>query len=367
MEARLVPVVLVAVAFFSLGANYRTSNFMVTARSPEFAKQVGDQAEVFRKKLSIEFTGRELGPWREPCPITVTTGANLGAAGETSFGFINGTPVGWTMSIQGSPERVLDAVLPHEVLHTIFATHFGRPLPRWADEGACTTVEHISERQKQDRFLIEFLSARPSRGIPFNKMFVMKQYPRDVMPLYSQGYSVTRFLIHQGGKPKFVEFVGAGMQRNDWNTAVAKYYGYKDLSELQLKWLEFVKAGSPDSLPHNSLSDIAQASRGQQTLVSNTPPSAAVTPVSLGGSAPNTGHGYQSEAAPVQPAANHLASQTANPSNNSALFSAEPLQPADSWYRKQRDTHQQRQSGYQSAGSVARPQPIGRPQQAVLR
>ena len=37
--------------------------------------------------------------------------------------------------------RILDSVLPHEITHTIFATHFGQPLPRWADEGACTTVD----------------------------------------------------------------------------------------------------------------------------------------------------------------------------------------------------------------------------------
>ena len=68
------------------------------------------------------------------------------------------------MKIQGSRERILDSVLPHEITHTIFATHFGRPLPRWADEGACTTVEHASEKAKQDKLLIQFLLT--DRGIP---------------------------------------------------------------------------------------------------------------------------------------------------------------------------------------------------------
>lgn len=349
MEARLVSVVVVALSVLSMGANYRTSNFMVTAQSAEFAKQVGDSAEYYRKKLAIEFTGRELGPWREPCPITVTTGRNLGAAGETSFGFISRVPVGWTMSIQGTPERVLDAVLPHEVLHTIFATHYGRPLPRWADEGACTTVEHISEREKQDRFLIEFLTAKPSRGIAFNKMFVMKQYPRDVMPLYSQGYSVTKFLISQGGKPKFVNYVGEGMQRDDWNTVTAKFYGYRDLSELQLKWLEWVKAGSPAQLPMVVLSDATQQ---QQRAVAAAPASAEVRPV-----------GYT---APRQPPANALADEYGQ-TESSTLFSAEPLREGESYYQRQRDIYQRGQNGYEPAGSLARPQPIGRPAQQILR
>ncbi len=97
------------------------------------------------------------------------------------------------MSVQGSHERVLDSVLPHEVTHTIFATHFGRPLPRWADEGACTTVEHPSERNKQTRLLYEFLTT--GRGIAFNRMFAMTEYPADILPLYSQGFSLAKFLI----------------------------------------------------------------------------------------------------------------------------------------------------------------------------
>jgi hypothetical protein len=86
------------------------------------------------------------------------------------------------MKVQGSRERVLDSVVPHEVTHTVFATHFRQPLPRWADEGACTTVEHRSEIAKQERMLIDFLKTR--RGIPFNAMFDMKDYPQDVLPLY---------------------------------------------------------------------------------------------------------------------------------------------------------------------------------------
>ncbi len=33
------------------------------------------------------------------------------------------------MEVIGTPERILDSVLPHEVTHTILATYFGRPLP----------------------------------------------------------------------------------------------------------------------------------------------------------------------------------------------------------------------------------------------
>ena len=147
------------------------------------------------------------------------------------------------MNIQGSRERLLDSVLPHEVTHTIFATHFGRPLPRWADEGACTTVEHASEKGKQQTMLIDFLMT--GRGIAFNQMFAMTEYPPDVLPLYAQGYSLARFLIAQGGRRRFMGYVGDGMQNGDWTQATQKHYGYKNLSELQLTWLDWVRRGCP--------------------------------------------------------------------------------------------------------------------------
>ncbi len=236
---------ILAAAALSLGAGYRTQNFIVTTNSPALAREIGDAAEAYRKNLAWEWLGHELPPWPQPCPITVQAAPHLGAGGATSFMFEGRQPFGWRMSIQGSRERLLDSVLPHEVTHTIFASHFGRPLPRWADEGACTTVEHPSEIAKQQQFLQQFLRCIPPRSIPFNKMFRMTEYPHDIMPLYSQGHSVAQFLIEQGGKRKFIEYVGRGMDTSNWDRATDEYYGFKDLSELQLDWVDWVAQGSP--------------------------------------------------------------------------------------------------------------------------
>ncbi len=228
----------------------RTRNFIVTASTQELANEIATAAENFRRDLAIEWLGKELADWEQPCPIRATVDPRLGAGGATSFMFASpgrntpGRPHGWTMSIQGSRERVLDSVLPHEVTHTIFATHFGRPLPRWADEGACTTVEDISERSKQEKLLYQFLTT--NRGIAFNKMFAMKEYPQDILPLYSQGYALARYFIALGGKQKFVAYVGAGMDSGDWTAATKKFYGFRNLSDLQLSWVEWVKRGTPE-------------------------------------------------------------------------------------------------------------------------
>ncbi len=123
------------------------------------------------------------------------------------------------MTIQGTPQRVLDSVLPHEITHMIYASHFRQPLPRWADEGGATTVENISERTKYQRMLDQFL--RTGRGIAFSRMFAMTEYPPDVMPLYAQCYSLAEYLIQIGGRRKYIEFLDDGLKNKDWSAAVA--------------------------------------------------------------------------------------------------------------------------------------------------
>lgn len=243
MDARIIRAVFLTALFASFGAGYRTPNFTVEASNAGLAERVGMAAEKYRRELAVEWLGKEMPDWHQPCPITVQVAPHLGAGGETSFVFDRGEVFGWKMRVQGSEQRVLDSVLPHEVTHTVFATHFRRPLPRWADEGACTTVEHVSERTKQQNLLVTFL--RTKRGIAFNQMFAMKEYPADVLPLYAQGYSLARYLIEQGGKRKFVNFVAEGMRTENWPATIKAFYGHKNLSDLQDTWLAWVKQGSP--------------------------------------------------------------------------------------------------------------------------
>jgi hypothetical protein len=228
-------------------AGYKTTNFVVSAPTPQLAKEIGDAAEMWRRQLSTEWLGKELPAWSKPCPIHAQVSPGMGAGGATSFVFDRGEVFGWKMNIQGSRERILDSVLPHEVTHTIFASYFREPLPRWADEGACTTVEHPSEIAKQERNLVNFL--KTGRGIPFRQMFSMKEYPPDVMPLYAQGHSLAQWLIENRGRRAFLEFLADGMRDEDWQRAVHQHYGFNDLVTMQHAWNDWVKQGRPRLTP----------------------------------------------------------------------------------------------------------------------
>jgi hypothetical protein len=231
-------------------AGYKTTNFVVSAPTPQLAKEIGDSAEMWRRKLAVEWLGKDLPAWSKPCPINARVAPGMGAGGATSFVFDRGEVFGWKMNIQGSRERILDSVLPHEVTHTIFASHFRQPLPRWADEGACTTVEHPSEIAKQERNLVNFL--KTGRGIPFNQMFAMKEYPPDVMPLYAQGHSLSQWLIESRGREAFLTFLEDGMQDENWQRAVHQHYGFNDLVAMQHAWNDWVRDGRPRLTPATS-------------------------------------------------------------------------------------------------------------------
>jgi hypothetical protein len=353
MDARLAYAALLVAAVLACGAgrppgNARSQHFVVSAPTQELAQEVCQAAETYRRDLAIEWLGHELPPWRDICPITVKL--DPGAGGATSFVFQSGFPTQWTMQVQGTRERILDSVLPHEITHTVFATHFGGPLPRWADEGASTTVEHVSEKSKQDKLLIRYLTGPEIRSIPFNQLFAMKQYPHDIMPLYSEGYSLARYLIQQGGKQKFVAYVGEGMRSNNWPAATKKFYGYSSLSDLQVTWVKWVGQGSPDQ----SNAFAVAAANASQTAASGQMPATQLASLTQpiqsripDGPPPawqaiqsqNTRALAQADQRP-QPQATNFGANSAAAARASAAVSTVSHPIGDGWYARRRDQAQ---------------------------
>lgn len=240
-------------AIASMGAGFRTPNFVVQAPTPEFAKQVGEAAEIYRRELAVEWLGKPLpGNWKNPCPITVTVGA-MGAGGKTTFNFQSGEVYGWNMEIQGSEQRILDSVLPHEINHTIFASYFRRPLPRWADEGAASLIEHDSERNRLREIHSRVMGTR--RKIVLKSLLEMKQYPhdqQDVLTLYAEGHSLADFLIQRSGKPHYIRLMAMAHEKG-WEPALKSLYGFNTVDILEKDWDQWVMAGSPKlNIPEGS-------------------------------------------------------------------------------------------------------------------
>jgi hypothetical protein len=139
------------------------------------------------------------------------------------------------------------------VTHTVFAHHFRQPVPRWADEGGSVYSEDELERSRHDKMCKTILN--DGRGIQLKALFRLKDYPRDVMTLYAQGYSVSKYLVEQSDRPTFLNFVAAGMQ-NGWDSACQEFYNVRTVDELERNWISHLK-----KVASGEVQEVARGSR----------------------------------------------------------------------------------------------------------
>ena len=217
-------------------ATVKTTNFIVETARQDDAEEFARLAEHYRKTKATEWLGKEMPNWRSPCRLRVHV-TNTGAGGATTFDFNNGQ-VSQEMQIEGARERLKNSVLPHEITHTVFAHHFRRPVPRWADEGGSVYSEDDLERTRHDKLCKQILNS--GEGIQLKALFQMRDYPRNVMALYAQGYSVTKFLVEQSDRQTFLNFVSSGMQ-NGWDGASREFYSFKSVQDLEEGWIAHLK------------------------------------------------------------------------------------------------------------------------------
>lgn len=235
MVSRPSIVVVLLGALSSLGAASRTPNFVVDAPTPEIARQVGQYAEHYRREKALLWLGQEMPQWPQACPLRVTISMN-GSGGATSFAFDNGRILGMDMHIEGTLDRLLASVLPHEVTHTVLAHYFRCPVPRWADEGGAVLSEDEIERTRHDQLVKQILRT-PGRAIPLRRLFQMTKYPPDVMVLYAEGYSVTNFLVNRSNRSAFLAFIAHGM-RSGWDDAIRVHYRFNSVEQLEQAWTQ---------------------------------------------------------------------------------------------------------------------------------
>jgi PAS domain-containing protein len=185
------------------------------------------------------------------------------------------------MEIRGEVRQLLHSVLPHEITHTVFAHYFGRPVPRWADEGGSVLSENEEERFQHDIRCREILNA--GRAYVLRTLFRMTDYPRDMIVVYAQGYSVTAFLVERGGggqigRAKFLQFLALGMQGNDpryhgtvesWNEAVRRIYGWESVDALERAWLDSLRT-PPSRTAARELGNVFAERGGQLTATAST-------------------------------------------------------------------------------------------------
>jgi hypothetical protein len=275
--------VLLNTTWLQAGERYETDNFIVDAPTKQLAKTFGEYAERFRIEKSQEWLGETMPTWSSKCPLKVIIDQSQ-TGGATTFTFNRGRSGGVRsreMKIFGDVNQLLRSVLPHEITHTVFAHHFGQAVPRWADEGGSVLSENDDERYRHDVRCREILN-QGGKAIKLRTLFALNDYPPEMFVLYAQGYSVTQFLIDRGGRQKFLQFVGEGLQNGNRNwEAATRIYGFNSVEELEEAWLLKLKNTVPSrtsvasnnrpSPSKGTAGTTALASRGTETRTSAVP------------------------------------------------------------------------------------------------
>ena len=263
-------------ALASMGAQHRTPNFLVHAPTPQIAQQIGQYAEHYRREKAVLWLGREMPPWSQPCPLHVQVGME-GPSGATSFHFGQGQVLSMKMEIQGPLDRLLASVLPHEITHTVFAHHFRQPVPRWADEGGSVLSEDDIERDRHDKLTRSILNQ--GKQIPLRRLFSLKEYPREVMCLYAQGYSMADYLVKRSDRRTFLAFVGHGMH-SGWDHASQSFYGHRTVEELEEAWLKHLRDSKhqPDTILAKEQGKTPGTPTGRNVVRMTVPPAQPLAP-----------------------------------------------------------------------------------------
>jgi hypothetical protein len=239
LRASMVAWIALAIAAPAMAAIAETENFVVSATSVEVADAVAEAAEETRASLAREWLGRDLECWSEKCVVSVDC-ERTRLGGDTTYSLIRGDVARWRIELRGPLDRILETLVPHEILHTVLASHFRDAVPRWADEGAAMSVEAPHEQDRLWKLLGGALLQQPRRSLA--ELFALDVYPEksaELREFYVQGAAVTQFLL-TAGKTRFVEFIGAA-KRDGWERAVQDCYGFQDIAALEAAWATWLK------------------------------------------------------------------------------------------------------------------------------
>jgi len=225
-----------------------TANFRIYHnQSRALAEQVARLAEQTRREMARRWFGSVPEDWKPRCVVTLhanlqdycrDTGLPPGP-GRSHFRSDNGRVISRSIDLHCEDiDKMVHAVLPHEATHIVLADQFGeQQIPRWADEGMAVLSEprarielHLDglEQFRRDRLLFSV-----------GQLMQRANYPeqRQAGAFYAQSVSLVEFLAKERGTRVFTRFL-QDAQKNGYEEALKKHYGYGSFAELQRRWSE---------------------------------------------------------------------------------------------------------------------------------
>ncbi len=226
-----------------------SERFVAHHHNETMARMVLRSAEYYVDQVVSNMDLPKSALWEGKCPIHIyrdkASYRKASGQAEWSGGVSQVTSRGGKLvrqrilTYQTAP-KLLNSVLPHELGHVVFmsAIRYSRKYPLALHEGVAVYNE-LAYRRSYFRGVLK-THLRTETTIPLNELLVMKKYPAKPDLFYAEGASFVQYLISARGKATFYQFsleVGkVGVEK-----ALAKSYGFKDLSEANTYWLTWAR------------------------------------------------------------------------------------------------------------------------------
>ena len=158
-----------------------------------------------------------------------------GVAGYTQYS--NGRVV--EVVVYESLENSVGGTLDHELTHAFFFYLLNSNFDLFLNEGLAQNSEY---RRRES--LRQTVYRRYSNGEfwDISRLYGRNSYDGSLL-IYHEGFSVVDFLIARGGSLWMTAFLRELVKTNDVNATLSRYYGYKNLKELQTAWENYIDGG----------------------------------------------------------------------------------------------------------------------------
>lgn len=172
--------------------------------------------------------------WK-PFPVYFRAYTGNGVAGYTQYGADKVVEVVVYESFSNSVGGTLD----HELTHAFFFYLLKSNFDLFLNEGLAQNSEY-----RRRETLRQTVYRRYSNGEfwEIDRLYGRNRYDAGLV-LYHEGFSVVDFLIARGGSLWIAAFMDELVKTDDVNRTLERFYGYKNLQELQTAWREYVEDG----------------------------------------------------------------------------------------------------------------------------
>jgi hypothetical protein len=212
--------------------------------SSDYASDVLRYAEKYYDNITedLGFRRFDFWTWEKQCKIYLYSTAKEyhDATGQPAWSGAAAYLKERTIKTFVRREEFLETILPHEMAHLVFREFAGyeTQLPLWLDEGIASLQE---EKNRKSHLLIATVLVRSNVFIPLQKLTNIRREGL-VMPgvFYAEAAALIEFLLEKYGREKFVDYCRKLRDNNSWQSALKDIYKFKDLSEMNDKWIRFL-------------------------------------------------------------------------------------------------------------------------------